>query len=137
MRSEAARFPSASRPARSIAPAIALMFLGVTLSVAPSHAQFFNAVYSRDALDVIAVADSGWLYRSVSGGVAWSRTQLGNKALRDVAAWGWNIVAVGDSGKVWRSADLGGTWAVGVVSGAPSLKRMEWLGGNTLIAVGS
>src|SRR5207244_1884354 len=108
--------------ARALAPAFAWACLGVALSVAPSHAQFFNAVYSRDALDVVAVADSGSLYRSVSGGVAWSRTQLGDKALRDVAAWGWNIVVVGDSGKVWRSADLGGAWAVGGGKGAPSLR---------------
>src|SRR5437870_3456823 len=142
MRSEAARFQSATLPSRSsiaraLAPAFAWACLGVARSGAPSHAEFFNAVYSRDALDVVAVADSGSLYRSVSGGVAWSRTQLGDKALRDVVAWGWNIVVVGDSGKVWRSADLGGTWAVGVVNGTPSLRRMAWLGGNTLIAVGS
>src|SRR5437773_253641 len=117
--------------------ALTFLFLGLALSVAPSHAQFFNAVYSRDALDVVAVADSGSLYRSVSGGVAWSRTQLGDKPLRDAAAWGWNIVAVGDSGQVWRSADLGGTWAVGAVNGTPNLRRMAWLGGKTPMAVGS
>src|SRR5512143_2262745 len=90
--------------------ALAGALLCLALGATPSHAQFFNAVYSRDALDVIAVADSGALYRSVNGGVAWMRTLLGNKPLRDVAAWDWTIVVVGDSGKVWRSTDLGGTW---------------------------
>src|SRR2546426_30716 len=97
--------------ARALAPAFAWACLGVALSVAPSHAQFFNAVYSRDALDVVAVADSGSLYRSVSGGVAWSRTQLGDKARRDVAAWGWNIVVGGDSGEGGREG--GGGWGGG------------------------
>src|SRR5437016_855979 len=118
MRSEAARFQSATLPSRSsvaraLAPAFAWGCLGVALSVAPSHAQFFNAVYSRDALDVVAVADSGSLYRSVSGGVAWSRTQLGDKALLDVAARGRNIVVVGERGKVGGSAELGERWEVG------------------------
>src|SRR5215467_2862229 len=98
-------------------PASALLVLA--LSAAPSHAQFFNAVYSRDAIDVIAVADSGALFRSTSSGVAWTRTQLGARPLRDVVAWDWNVVVVGDSGKVWRSTDLGGTWALAVMSGTP------------------
>src|SRR5207342_2523835 len=101
-----------------------------------------------------AVADSGALYRSVSGGVAWTRTALGSRPLRDVVAWDWNIVVVGDSGKVWRSADLGVSWSPAVVSAGSgptdlkrarydrtfstaSLRRVAWLGGGTLIAVGS
>jgi photosystem II stability/assembly factor-like uncharacterized protein len=123
--------------ARFIPAAPALLLLGLALFVSPSEAQFFNAVYSRDALDVIAVGDSGALYRSVSGGVSWTRTQLGDKPLRDVWARDWNVVVVGDSGKVWRSANLGGSWALTVVSGTPSLRRVEWLGGGNLIAVGS
>src|SRR5262245_58086390 len=114
-------------------PASAL--LALALSAAPSHAEFFNAVYSRDAIDVLAVADSGALYRSTSGGVAWTRTFLGAKSLRDVVAWNWNVVVVGDSGKVWRSADLGGTWALAVVVGTPNLRRIERLPGGKLIAV--
>src|SRR5689334_18824879 len=54
------------------APTLAL--LALALSAGPAHAQFFNGVYSRDAIDVIAVADSGALYRSTSSGVAWTRT---------------------------------------------------------------
>src|SRR5262245_60382248 len=120
---------SAARPSAATARAlpalassatpIAIALMALSLGAAPSRPQFFNAVYSRDAVDVMAVADSGALFRSVNGGVSWTRTQLGNKPLRDVVAWDWNIVVVGDSGKVWRSADLGGSWALGVVVGTP------------------
>jgi photosystem II stability/assembly factor-like uncharacterized protein len=125
-------------PARAVgllAPAAVLVAL--VLTAQPARAQFFNAVYSRDAIDVIAVADSGAVYRSVTGGVAWTRSFLGAKPLRDVVAWDWNVVVVGDSGKVWRSADLGGSWALAVVSGTPNLRRIERLAGGKLIAVGS
>ena len=100
------------------------------------EAQCFNAVYSRDGVDVVAVADSGALYRSVSGGAQWIRGQLGDKALRDVIARDFGVVVVGDSGKIYRSTDLGGTWTVAVVEGAPGLKRVESLGGDVLMAVG-
>jgi photosystem II stability/assembly factor-like uncharacterized protein len=128
-RGHAMRLPALTVPA--------LALLALALCAVPAHAQFFNAVYSRDAVDVIAAADSGALYRSTSGGVAWTRSFLGSKPLRDVVAWNFSIVVVGDSGKVWRSADLGGTWALAVASGTPSLRRIERLPGGKLIAVGS
>ena len=124
--------PSPAFPLATLAIGLALC-----LSAAPSRAQFFNAVYSRDGTDVVAAADSGAFYHSVSGGVAWTRTILGSKPLRDVVAWDWNIVVVGDSGKVWRSSNLGGSWTLGVVSGTPDLRRVERLPSGRLIAVGS
>ncbi|HEY2954804.1 MAG TPA: hypothetical protein VGK89_06110, partial [Candidatus Eisenbacteria bacterium] len=73
----------------------------------PARADYFNAVFSRDGLDVIAVGDSGIVYRSVNGGNHWTSGRLGSKPLRDVVARGWTAVVVGDSGKVWRTADAG------------------------------
>ena len=60
--------PGRARAHARFAPALALLALALT--AVPAHTQFFNAVYSRDAIDVIAVADSGALYRSTSSGVA-------------------------------------------------------------------
>ena len=115
----------------------ALLACSLLAAVAPpASAQFLNGVYSRDGVDVIAVADSGALYRSVSGGVQWIRYGLGDKALRDVIARDLGVVVVGDSGKIYRSTDLGGTWTVAAVEGAPSLRRLESLGGDGLMAVG-
>src|SRR5574341_1786629 len=116
--------------------AVALILAVLVVSAAPCRAQFFNAVYSADALDVIAVGDSGAIYRSLSGGVAWMRESLGDKPLRDVWKRGTTIVVVGDSGKVWRSVDRGHTWALSVMAGTPSLRRLEAPGGDHLIAVG-
>jgi photosystem II stability/assembly factor-like uncharacterized protein len=106
-------------------------------TAARADVSFFNAVFSRDALDVLAVGDSGLVYRSFDGGANWTRFALGDKPLRGVIAIGWTIVAVGDSGKVWRSVDSGGGWALQVMSGTPSLRAIASLGGDVLVAVGS
>ncbi len=116
---------------------LAAALLGLALTAAPASAQFFNAVFSRNSIDVIAVGDSGALHRSVNGGANWARWSLGDKPLRDVVAHDLVIVVAGDSGKVWRSADFGGTWSLAVMDGVPSLRRLEALGGDSLMVVGS
>src|SRR5206468_715439 len=114
-----------------------LLSLGLGLAAPRAEAQFFNAVFSRDAGDVIAVGDSGAVYRSFDGGASWTSFLLGTKPLRGVAARGWTIAVVGDSGKIWRSVDDGGSWSLQVKAGTPSLRAIESLGGDSLVAVGS
>jgi hypothetical protein len=65
-----------------IAAGLCAALAALTWSAAPSHAQFFNAVYSRDANDVIAVADSGAVFRSVNGGITWTRASSEQVAAR-------------------------------------------------------
>ncbi len=115
----------------------ALASLLLLFGAAPARAQFFNAVTSRDAYDVIAVADSGALFRSLDGGSTWSSSTLGSGPLRGVAARGFTIVAVGDSGHIWRSTDNGGTWSLQTAPGAPSLRRVESASNDSLFAVGA
>lgn len=115
----------------------ALASLVLLFGASPARAQFFNAVTSRDAYDVIAVADSGAVFRSLDGGSTWSSFTLGVRPLRGVAARGFTIVAVGDSGHIWRSTDNGGTWSLRTAPGAPSLRRVESASNDSLFAVGS
>src|SRR5205809_793636 len=116
--------------ARALAPAFAWACLGVALSVAPSHAQFFNAVYSRDALDVVAVADSGSLYRSVSGGAVgqsteggatWSAKARGTSEQLNAVRFvdGQNGWVAGANGYVARTTNGGTSWTpVGLGTGS-------------------
>ena len=104
---------------------------------ARADGSFFNAVFSRDGVDVIAVGDSGVVARSLDGGATWSSLTLGDKPLRGVVARGFTVVLVGDSGKVGRSTDSGGGWALSVMSGTPDLNAIASLSGDSLIAVGS
>lgn len=117
--------------------AIAAVVALLAVSAGAAHAQFFNAVYSRDGRDVIAVGDSGQVYRSLTGGATWLRSDVGNKPLRDVAARGFTIVMVGDSGKIWRSTNSGGSWALTVLAGAPQLRALEWPDAATLFVAGA
>lgn len=115
--------------------AVATCLLAGTAGVA--HAQFFNAVYSRNGSDVIAVGDSGQVYRSLNAGANWLRFDVGARPLRDVAARGFNIVMVGDSGKIWRSTNSGGSWGLTVLSGTPALHSLAWPSDNVLFACGA
>src|SRR5438128_784326 len=123
------------RVARALAPAFAWACLGVALSVAPSHAQFLNAVYSRDALDVVAVADSGSLYRSASGRAA------GRGAGRGGGGAGVGGRGVQEGGRGRQRAERGrgeqlelpAARAAGADLG-PVLRGAERVGGEQLVA---
>lgn len=109
----------------------------IALVPAAAHAQWFNAVYSKDSRDVICVGDSGQVYRSLDGGAKWFRTMVGSFPLRDVVAKGFTIVIAGDSGHIWRSTDNGGTWGLTVIAGKPVLHSIEWPGGDSIFVAGA
>ena len=102
------------RPRRSRLPLFA-RFATVTLLLATSaslaSAQGYNAVFSRDGVDVWAVGDAGRVGRSVDSGASFTTTGLGAVSLRDVAARGFTVLVVSDGGVVWRSTNSGGSWA--------------------------
>lgn len=118
---------------RILAAAVGLL----AATAGAAHAQYFNAVYSRDGRDVITVGDSGQVYRSLNGGATWLRTDVGARPLRDVAANGFNIVMVGDSGKIWRSTNSGGSWGLTVLAGTPTLRALAWPSADSLFVAGS
>ena len=103
----------------------------------PAHAGFLNGVFSRDGVDVIAVGDSGMIYRSVDGGVRWAKSYQGSTPLRAVAGQGLTLLIVGDGGKILRSTDAGGTWTTFTASGSPNLLDVVMPNSSTAYAVGS
>ena len=105
----------------AVVSTLVLAFVTLLAASAAREAGAFNAVVSDDGRDVIAVGDSGLVYRSANSGVLWSSRNLGSRALRGIAHRGFVVIAVGDSGKIWRSVDNGGGWALQVVGGTPDL----------------
>lgn len=99
----------------------------LTLTLAPqaARAQGFNAVTSKDGIDVIAVGDAGAVYRSFNRGATFASSTIGNKPLRGVAHQGLTAIVVGDSGKVWRSTNNGGGWSIQVIAGTPALRGIS------------
>jgi len=94
--------------------------LGVCFA-ASARAGYLNGVATRDGIDVIAVGDSGVVFRSVDGGRQYLRSTHGTAPLRAVTANGGTIVMVGDAGTIVRSGDSGVTWSTSIAPGAPAL----------------
>ena len=115
-----------------VLPAIVLALALFPLSAAAQ----FRSVFSRNGTDVIAVGDSGLVFRSVDGGATWMDQHLGARPLWGVAARGWTILAAGDSGKVWRSTDSGYGWALAVLPGIPDLRSMSWPSPDSVFVAG-
>ena len=109
----------------------------LALAVTTARAGGIQSLYSRDGTDVWAVGDSGVVYRSLDGGARWTSSALGDKALRGVAARGFNVLVVGDSGKVWHSQDSGGAWALSVLPGVPNLFAIDMPSDSIGYIVGS
>jgi len=98
----------------------ALLAAGVALA-SPAAAGYLNGVTSHDGLDVIAVGDSGMIYRAVDGGALVGKSYQGTTSLRSVAKHGLTILIVGDGGKILRSADNGMSWSTTFAAGSPRL----------------
>lgn len=90
-------------------------------------AQGFNALHSRDGIDVWAVGPAGLIYRSFDGGSTWASRTVGTDALRGVATRGWVVHIVADNGKILRSTDSGGNYSTINVPGAPNLRGIQMI----------
>ena len=102
----------------------ALLAAGLALA-SPASAGFLNGITSHDGVDVIAVGDSGMIFRSVDGGAKAAKSYQGSTPLRAVAKHGLNILVVGDGGKILRSTNSGMSWSTTIVAGTPQLLAVE------------
>ncbi|MEO5619082.1 MAG: YCF48-related protein, partial [Candidatus Eisenbacteria bacterium] len=113
-------------------------FLAASLALAcPAAAGFLNGVTSHDGVDVIAVGDSGMIFRSVDGGARAAKSYQGSAPLRSVAKQGLIILIVGDGGKILRSTNNGMTWSSTIVAGTPQLLTVEMPTATVAFVVGS
>ena len=121
---------------RLSAPAAFAAFL--LLAPALAGAQGYQAVHSKNGVDVWAVGDGGSWARSFDGGATWTTGQLTtSRMLRGVAHRGLTVIAVGDSGQVFRSTDNGMSWTRTVLAGTPDLKAVEMPSANVAVIVGA
>lgn len=115
---------------------VLLTLVALPLAVISAQAQGFHAVTSKDGVDVLAVGDSGRVFRSLDAGASYAPTSLGNKALRGVAHAGLHVLVVGDSGKVWHSVDNGGGFNLRIIPGTPSLRAVAMPAPNVAFVAG-
>lgn len=118
------------RYARPNVPCLLLALIVTCALAAPTavlaQENGFNAVYSRDGIDVWAVGQAGFCYRSLDGGVSWTSTTVGTKTLRGAAARGFTVHLVGDDGIIQRSTNSGGTFLPDTLPGAPDLLAVHF-----------
>ncbi len=112
--------------------------VGTLGTASAANAQGFDALCTKDGIDLFAVGAGGANWRSFDGGANWvARPPLGNKALHGVASRAMVAIAVGDSGHVWRSVNDGGAWTLTTIPGAPDLTGIEFPDDNTAYVVGA
>ncbi len=102
----------------------ALLAAGLAVA-SPAAAGFLNGVASHDGVDVVAVGDSGMIFRSVDGGGLVSKSYQGTTSLQAVAKRGNTILIVGDGGKILRSVNGGMDWTTFFAAGSPRLRGVE------------
>lgn len=124
-----------NRSHRWIGFAVGLLAAGAP--AIPARAGYLNGVSTRDGVDVIAVGDSGVVFRSVDGGDQFLRSVHGSAVLRAVAQQGATILVVGDGGTILRSTDSGLTWSTTIAAGAPDLLAAEAPAPNVLFVAGA
>ncbi len=81
--------------------------IATAFTAGESAAQGFNAVSTKDGIDVWAVGNGGAVYRSLNGGALWGSYPMGAAAHRGVAARGTRVWVVDDGGALWTSTNNG------------------------------
>ena len=92
--------------------------------------QGFNAVYSKDGTDVIAVGSNGSVFRSWTGGTAWGNYPLGSNNFNAVRSMGFLIWIAGDNGTFYSTTNDGTTWNSQTLAGGENLNSIYFYNGN-------
>ncbi len=111
-------------PVRLSAPRIALGVLVALLSGGEAMAQGFNAITTKDGVDIWAVGDAGDVYRSLNGGGVWGTYPMGSADHNGVAARGSRVWVVDDGGALWTSTNDGASFGSQTLAGGADLEAI-------------
>lgn len=111
-----------------------LLLLGVLNGTA--GAQGFHSVHSSNGTDVVAVGNSGLIFRSLTGGVTWTAVTPEPTTLRAVVSAGTRVLAAGDGGRLLESTNGGATWSGRTIGSGADLFALVRTGTTTWIAAG-
>ena len=112
----------------SVSFCILLLFLYTNLS----NAQGFNSITTPDGVNIIAVGNSGKLYRSASGGVTYtSSTVSGTPNLYSVTSSGNDVWLTGQNGNVIKTLKTSSPNSTYNVGSSANLNSVTFLNSNT------
>lgn len=87
----------------------------ITVSLANAPAARHTALYARTPRELWVAAASGFIYKSIDGGITWNAVHSGTltaENLNGVFAYSKNLIyACGDNGVMIKSTDGGSTWS--------------------------
>lgn len=63
----------------------------------------FNSIHTSDGINVIAVGDSGLIFRSTNSGTIWSGFIYGSENLRSVFSYGNDVWFSGNNGNIYKT----------------------------------
>jgi photosystem II stability/assembly factor-like uncharacterized protein len=109
---------------RPSVPWIAVATLAALLRGGEASAQGFNALATKDGVDVWAVGDAGEVYRSLNGGAVWATLPMGIADHNGVAAKGSRVWVVDDGGTLWTSTDDGASFGSQTLAGGADLEAI-------------
>lgn len=76
------------------------MITGFTGSI---QASGFNGIHTPDGINIIAVGDSGLIFRSTNSGIIWSGFVYGSENLRSVFSYSNDIWFSGNNGNIYKT----------------------------------
>ncbi len=103
----------------------------ISISVS-AFAQGFNSITTPDGTNLVAVGNSGKLYRSVNGGSSWfSYTIAGNPNLYGVTSFGNDVWIAGQNGNVYKTLKTVSSSTPYNVGSSVNLNSVSFVDANT------
>jgi photosystem II stability/assembly factor-like uncharacterized protein len=95
------------------------------------HSEGFNAIFSKDGIDVIAAGKSGIYFRSYDGGINWGPYTLDSNDFNSVYVINQSIWLAGNNGAFYYSTNNGSAWSSQTLAGGLNLKSVFFINANT------
>lgn len=122
------------RFAISLAIAVALL---CSFSFEEAHAQGFNSVTTPDGVNLIAVGNSGKLYRSANGGTTWTSIPNGSVNMNSVSSFGNDVWIAANGGAVYKTQKTISPLTLYSAGTSENLKSIVFVSSGTGFACGT
>ncbi|MBS1518503.1 MAG: hypothetical protein JSS91_10500 [Bacteroidetes bacterium] len=114
-----------------------ICLLGIMLNSNLTYSQGFNSVTTPDGTNLVAVGNSGQLYRSASGGATWTSIPNGALNMNDVTSLGNDVWIAADNGTVYKTQKTPSSIITYTVGSSVVLKSIVFIDANTGFVCGN
>ena len=108
-----------------------LCLFGIFMFTESANSQGFNSVSTPDGINVIAVGNSGQLYRSASGGSVWVSNPNGALNMNDVTSLGNDVWIAANNSTVYKTQKTNSAVVPYLVGVSVNLYSIDFVDANT------